>query len=208
MISSRLQIAARSRLPHALALSCLLMASLLTTPVAGQVRIPLQVGDIARITTLETPHSCVGMILRVESDSVIVIQTRGDGLDRGATRTERIHVSSVTGLERGYSRTNTWRGAGYGALAGLVVGGAFGSASKDPCDSADGPCFSLHDRTLNVIGGGALGLVAGAIVGAVIGRRTITRRWEPVELQFSVARDTNDESSGGIVFRLQGSARR
>jgi hypothetical protein len=59
----------------------------------------------------------------VEADSVIVLRTTGDRYGRGEALAHRIALSSITGLARQVLRSNTWGGAGYGTMAGLIDGG-------------------------------------------------------------------------------------
>ncbi len=87
-----------------------------------------------------------------------------------------IPLASLTRFEvhRG-GKSHVGAGAGYGALAGAVIG--VGSAailcSSDDCDEYTGAVYL-------VLGGG--GAVAGLLIGSIVGALITTERWEEIPL--------------------------
>jgi len=71
------------------------------------------------------------------------------------------------------------RGAGFGLLSGVVLGGAIGYAAGDADCSGK---FVCYDKPQTAAGGAAIFGLLGAGIGALIGRESRTDRWEPALL--------------------------
>ena len=135
------------------------------------------------------PSTRIRYSLPASSQPVVaeVLVQRGDSLWVRPERTGDTVAFAVPALSRldvslG-QHGHALRGAGIGFLTGAVAGAAWGLASGDDkgCPGDSWFCFTYTADQKAVIGGGLLGLI-GSGVGAIIGARQKTDRWEPVVL--------------------------
>jgi hypothetical protein len=150
----------------------LLTNSLIVTAAAAQER--LSRGDHVRVwhsaTCCKRPQ--VGTLDAVSHDSVI-LQVSRSGTLVGIAR------NAITSVERGHrDGSHAQGGAAIGLVAGVAVG--FAAARLNPSHCSPGyDCIGRKfSRTIAPIGGGLLGLLVGAVVGA----KHPYERWDPVAL--------------------------
>lgn len=159
-------------------LSALMVVGLTVAPlatIAAQQASPVKAGDRVRIIAPNVSGSpFVGTVVALEADSLVV----HDSMD-----TWRLSLASVEQVDLSQGRkSHALLGAGIGLLVGggvafavLYTGGSTGlcdqSANQDAMDS--GACIGLT----------ALGGVAGAGLGAIIGGLIPTERWQDIPLE-------------------------
>jgi hypothetical protein len=127
---------------------------------------PLEPGASVRITAPD----CDAQAYKATYEGI-----RGDTLVASGFTTLRCPTAAVTKLEL-YAgrRSNTWRGAGIGFLAGTAAGFAVWHLAIGACYEG----AAVNDCAL-VLGGGIGGL-GGALVGAVVGAFVKTDRWRRI----------------------------
>jgi len=129
---------------------------------------PLAPGARVRVTLLEREAPrVVGPMLALPADS-LVVAAEPDSLARSIARLDVRKLEVSRGM-----KSNARRGATIGALLlGVVFCGSVWSAA-----SVDGP---NEDAALAGIGGFAVGALAGAGLGALIGSASKHEQWEDV----------------------------
>ncbi len=175
----------RGLVMRSISLSIALLATLGLTTLAGQTIAP---GDTVRVLA---PHDLggplVGTLVALDHDS-LTVQDR--------TGTLRLSRASVARLEvRRGSKSNLRSGAGFGGLAGFVLGLLI---SRSDCERSPWPADSQASCMLFIAGGFA-GFGGG--VGAVVGALTRSARWfeiSPDELSIGVG----PVLKGGVRFQL------
>jgi len=126
-------------------------------------------------TATQPQRHVVGHLQRHTGDTVII--ARGLVLDTVALSGGR-QLQTVVG-----SHGHGWRGAGYGFLAGSVVGGIIGSATWTPCtDTGFLACMMYPSQGEQTVGGAILGGLLGGLIGGAIGAGTRTEVWGTVPL--------------------------
>jgi hypothetical protein len=128
-------------------------------------------GDRVRLRTSSFPEPVVGEVLAADGDSLVVVQESGATL--------AFPIADILTIERSLGRTSqAARGLALGAGFGFAVGAAGGIAiAAAVCGSCDPDVAGEA-----VVGYGLLGAFLGGIGGALIGSRSLTDRWESVEL--------------------------
>ena len=143
------------------------------TRVTAQEPPPVKVGDRVRVTApgLGVPNRD-GILRLLDADSLVMRPEYG-----GPSRLV-IPLASLTRFEvhRG-GKSHVGAGAGYGALAGAVIG--VGSAAI-LCSNATFGCAEFTGGVYLVLGGG--GAVAGLLIGSIVGALITTERWEEIPL--------------------------
>ena len=141
------------------------------TRVTAQEPPPVKVGDRVRVTApgLGVPNRD-GILRLLDADSLVMRPEYG-----GPSRLV-IPLASLTRFEvhRG-GKSHVGAGAGYGALAGAVIG--VGSAAI--LCSSNG-CAEYTGAVYLVLGGG--GTLAGLLIGSIVGALIKTDRWEEIPL--------------------------
>lgn len=148
----------------------LLFSGLLNNLVAQEPAHVIPGARVRMTAPTITTARIVGNVMAINADTIIL--KRASQFSPLA-----VPLAAVTKLEVSRSRIprgkNSLKGAGYGLLAGITIGGIFGAANTD----ADAP------SGVYVLAGvaffGSLGLVTGGVIGAVSGNE----RWEQVPLK-------------------------
>jgi hypothetical protein len=156
----------------------LMIISLIVAPlatIASQQSPPVKAGDRVRITAPSVSGSpFVGAFVAIEADSLVV----HDSVD-----TWRLSLASVEQVDLSRGRqSHTLLGAGIGFLVGggVAVALLYTGGSTSLCDQ------SANQDAMNsgeCIGLSALGGVAGAGLGAIIGGFIRTERWQGIPLK-------------------------
>lgn len=156
-------------------LRTLILISLVVAPfgtIASQQSPPVKAGDRVRVMAPSVSGSpFVGTFVAVEADSLVV----HDSVD-----TWRLSLASVEQLDLSRGRKpHTLLGAGIGFLVGggVAVAVLFTGGSSSPCDQ------SANQDAMNsgeCIGLSALGGLAGAGLGAIVGGLIRTERWQRI----------------------------
>ena len=133
---------------------------------------PVAQGERVRVIVPRSWRSAemeIGTVEYVSADS-IVLQVEGSGKSFAtpSVRGMRVDVSRGRGDPR--------RGAGFGALTGLVAGLLVGYAAGEDCGPQSFVCF---DRSETVPAFALGGMVAGAVLGALM---NAGERWERARL--------------------------
>ena len=136
----------------------LLVSLLAATPLAAQYR-PLAPGDIIRFSP--EPRG-VYTVREVTADSLVINRRGGAG--------EELRLPAQGALIRRADGRNyvgsVLRGAAYGGLAGILLGGVSGYAQGD--DPEGWFSFTAEENAaLGAFVGGTTGLVAGAVTGLI-----------------------------------------
>jgi len=113
-----------------------------TAPVEGEA-----------VTSARTGATVVGTVQALD-DKALVLRMKGDG------HAVTIPLSTVSRIEVGTSSRG--KGAGRGALFGLLGGAVIGAAAGSDCKESDFMCFN---RTATGLGGAVLGVSIGALIG-------------------------------------------
>jgi len=167
---------------------------------------------VPAIAETQSATLAVGARVRVTSPSdhlrkhvTTVMELRGDSIVvgvRGSSRT--IGLADVTVLEVSTgTRNRFFRDAGLGLGIGVIVGAVAGAVTYEECVPR-GPfdCLLVSESSTQaaVVGGGivlgAVGLAAGAVVGAF----HRTDRWAPVRMPVRAA--IAPTRSGGVSFTI------
>lgn len=129
----------------------------LVTNLPAQGPRAVRIGDRVRVTAAGLEGRRTGTLTRLTADT-LVVDARG------------IPRAGVTRLELGIGQRSRWlRGLGLGFAAGLTAGAIVGAAH---------PCLDGEFTQLWCAGFfGAVGAVAGAPIGALIGSGSHTERW-------------------------------
>lgn len=153
-----------------------LLAGVLLTPELAAQEPAARAGDLVRIEVAGHAARKIGTLIRLTPDTLIL---DADPIPR----------QQIKGLERSSGRKSRWlRGLAVGFGAGMAAGAIVGAAH---------PCLDGEFTQLWCAGFfGAIGAVAGAPIGALIGSRSHTERWRRVPL------DRLSLSAGSTGFRL------
>jgi hypothetical protein len=151
-------------------------SALLAMPVSAQSASPAAVvldsGTRIRVTVASTLHSVTGVIVATRFDS-LVVRPDGSGSMMAVPLAQVLRLEVSTG-ERTTTRRGAVVGLGWGALAGLIVGGV---TYRKPDCTGSFICIDLGPGPDMVVGAGIGGL-AGLAVGALIGSRA-KEIWKP-----------------------------
>ena len=175
-------------------LAILAVAVLIPVVATGQSS-PVTAGTRVRLTAPgKDLDKHVTTIVDVRGDS-IVVGVRDSSLAIGLAEVTELEVS--TG-----KRTQFWRGAGFGLGIGVVTGLVVGAVTHEEC-VPDGflSCMMAPESASEsaAIGGLALGAV-GLVAGAVIGALKRTDRWASVNLPVSAS--IAPARSGGVSVMI------
>jgi hypothetical protein len=161
-------------------------------PVLGVVALTCVAGALAQQPLL-TPGERVRVTAPEAGVDRLAATVEGfDGtvLTVRADSTIRMPVHLIGRLDRYAGRHNRrWRGAAFGAAGGAVIGGVVGYLACENYEvtlagGGTGNCFDSRDGgQLALWGPLGIGVVAGPLLGFLIGTRIVTDRWEEVPLE-------------------------
>lgn len=173
----------------------LAVAMLIPVVATGQSS-PVSAGTRVRVTAPgKDLDQHVTTVVEIRGDSIVVLGDRNSSLPIGFADITEIEVS--TG-----KRTHFWRGAGLGLGIGVVAGLVIGAVTHEECDPDPlfgcflGPETASESAVLGGLTLGSIGLVAGAVIGAV----SRTDRWASVNLP--VRASIAPAQSGGLSLML------
>jgi hypothetical protein len=136
-------------------------------PLAAQVpdTTLLVPGARVRVTTNDRSlRQRAGSIVSADSSSFALSYWSGSSRD-----TVRVAWDAIAEVEVSRGRRSS---VGKGMLVGGLLGAVVGVATYEPCEPSSMFCFGLE---MNLLAGGGVGLIAGALVGLVVR----SERWEP-----------------------------
>lgn len=116
---------------------------------------------------------------------------------------QRIYLQNISSLEFAHEKSRAGKGTLIGAGAGALLMGMVGLLSYKSCNPERDPgdfewfsCSSLNfSRGELFLGGAALGLLPGALIGAIIGSTEKYTKWQNIDLG-------NASSKGPSVLNL------
>jgi hypothetical protein len=159
----------------------------------------------------QTPAVVAGARVRVTAPSIdlrrhatTIVDVRGDSLVLGVRDGSRsVALSDVTALDVSAGKRRRFlRSAGLGLGIGAIVGAVVGAATHDECvpteflDCLLSPESRAESAVMGGVVLGAVGLLTGAVVGAV--RRT--DRWVAVDMPVRVS--IKPTASGGVSLTI------
>lgn len=153
----------------------------------------------ARVLIMDVPRQSVnGTLFEIKDSSLVlssVVQRNISSI--GSSYLNEVHFSVMEAVKI-KRKNSTWRGLGFGALAGLTVGAIAGFASgSDPKE--DWFAFTAAEKALiGVILGAPLGGAVGAVVGSTVkvsipinGNFDLFRQKKPILQQYSLMKEKN-----------------
>ncbi len=160
---------------------------LLAACSAAQTQTGLRLGDRVRITPSDVAEERFGGSYQGGRDESLIVVGEGD--------TITIPISGIATLER---QEGTRGRGGRGALIGLAVLGVVGLVAADTCPEGDSDGLEYVCKTA-VVGIGVLG---GALLGAIVGSLIRTENWVVVPL-VEVAPSGGIGTARGVSFGLR-----
>ena len=163
------------------------------------------------VADAQAPAVVAGTRVRVTAPTIdlrkhvtTIVDVRGDSIVLGVSGDSRsVALSDVTALEVSAGKHRRFlRSAGLGLGIGAIVGAVAGAATYEECVSTElfgcllAPESRAQSAAEGAIGLGAVGLLAGAVVGVV--RRT--DRWVSVDMP--VRASIKPTASGGISLTI------
>jgi hypothetical protein len=152
----------------------------------------LHVGSRVRVATAGTPGKRAGTIAALSPDTLRLL-TYEAGIEL------QVPVSTITSLEESQGEhTRILKGLGIGTGIGVGLGAIIGYASGD--DPPGFLSFTREDKA--ILAGGALGAV-GLITGAVVGALNPREDWRPVTIPLRTARSSSPAFGIGVSFAFR-----
>lgn len=147
----------------------------------AQIVVPVGPDESVRVTRGEDAGWIRGTYAGLADDTLVIV------VDGQRVAFPLIAVEAVerrVGVQR-----HTWKGAGAGALSGALAGAVLGAVTHEECTPTGElfSCFWSSTETEDMVTGAVLGLVAGSLIGGVIGTFIVAERWEPARLQVDLA---------------------
>jgi uncharacterized protein YcfJ len=171
--------------PGYLTAACLIALTACNASLRAQATPSLTPGTRVRVSApaLNLPEQEEGRILALQNDTMVVWL-------EGLADTVRLPLAQLATVDVSRGQHPAVRkGVAFGLVLGGLLGALVGAVTyQEPvvrCGFLGGPPGCTDDffgRGGAVLGGGALGALAGMVVGGVIGAVHGSERWEPVHL--------------------------